>query len=59
MSHEDLVLHENLAPGAPNDFFFRIISVRRSRYCLDLLIPIRGRRFLDDRSIHVQVSKLI
>ena len=56
MSQEDLVLPENLAPGAPNDCF--CISVGRSRYCLELLI-IRGRRFLDDRSIHVQFSKLI
>ena len=22
MSHQDLVLHDNLAPGAPNDCFF-------------------------------------
>ena len=57
MSQEDLVLHENLAPGAPG-IIFGIISVRRSRYCLELLI-IRGRRFLDDRSIQVQFSRLI
>ena len=46
--------------GAPYDFFrFCKISVRKSKNCQAYSITRGGLKFLDNRSIHVQFSRLI